>query len=237
MAEEDDSSADAGDAVEEAPGDAAEATDVGAAEAAISRLIGLRALKAAAALGEDAFEAIVAQAPKWERDDWAPGLDVALLQGIRSHGFGNWAVIRDDRSLGWPHLSLAEPALAEEGPTRITRTPNVQRTSRRGAARQSIGEQFVVEKLLRQRDVHGKREYLVKWKGYPDKSDNTWEPENELLETKALAVFEAEEASKRHKAAWPAASQLVARGEELLASARAALRKAAARVGRGGGER
>ena len=30
--------------------------------------------------------------------------------------------------------------------------------------------------------VWGKIKYLVKWKGYPDKADWTWEPEEKILE-------------------------------------------------------
>lgn len=36
--------------------------------------------------------------------------------------------------------------------------------------------QFVVEAILDKRFVHGKPQYFIKWKGYDDPSDNTWEP-------------------------------------------------------------
>lgn len=40
-------------------------------------------------------------------------------------------------------------------------------------------EEFTVEKIVDMRFRHGKREYLLRWKGYPD-SENTWEPADNL---------------------------------------------------------
>jgi len=37
-------------------------------------------------------------------------------------------------------------------------------------------EEFVVERILNSRHYRGKLQYLVSWKGYPDPSDQTWEP-------------------------------------------------------------
>ena len=43
-------------------------------------------------------------------------------------------------------------------------------------------EEYEVEELMDSKVVRGKIKYLVKWKGYPDKVDWTWEPEEKILE-------------------------------------------------------
>ena len=37
-------------------------------------------------------------------------------------------------------------------------------------------EEYEVEKIVNKRLRKGKPEYLVKWKGWEDPDDNTWEP-------------------------------------------------------------
>jgi hypothetical protein len=44
-------------------------------------------------------------------------------------------------------------------------------------------EQYVVEKILNKRFVKGKVEYFIKWQGYEDPSDNTWEPAENCVRT------------------------------------------------------
>jgi len=48
---------------------------------------------------------------------------------------------------------------------------------------------FQVEKLLKVRGKKGKREFLVKWKGYP-KSESTWEAEQNLNCKALIKAFE-----------------------------------------------
>ena len=56
-------------------------------------------------------------------------------------------------------------------------------------------EEYEVEKVLDKRvQVGNQVEYLVKWKGYDDPDDNTWEPADNLREAKvAIDMFEKEE--------------------------------------------
>lgn len=53
------------------------------------------------------------------------------------------------------------------------------------AAKQFLEEEYEVEEILAERTRRGKRQYLIKWKGYDD-SENTWEPEQNLTGSQTL---------------------------------------------------
>ena len=46
-------------------------------------------------------------------------------------------------------------------------------------------EEYEVEAILNHRQYRGKRQYLIKWKGYPS-SENTWEPQTNLERSEQL---------------------------------------------------
>ena len=39
---------------------------------------------------------------------------------------------------------------------------------------------YEVEAILKSKEEEGKRLYLIKWKGYDQEEDNTWEPEENI---------------------------------------------------------
>jgi hypothetical protein len=43
------------------------------------------------------------------------------------------------------------------------------------------GEEYVVEEIMDSKLSQGKLKYLVKWEGYPNRTDWTWEPEDSIL--------------------------------------------------------
>lgn len=51
-------------------------------------------------------------------------------------------------------------------------------------------EEYIVEKIVgKRKNINGKVEYLLKWKGYPS-SDNSWEPEEHLNCPELIFAYE-----------------------------------------------
>uniref|UniRef100_A0AC35FY62 Chromo domain-containing protein n=1 Tax=Panagrolaimus sp. PS1159 TaxID=55785 RepID=A0AC35FY62_9BILA len=61
----------------------------------------------------------------------------------------------------------------------------------------SVENEYVVEKILDKRGSGKKVEYLIKWRGYDDPAENTWEPINNCDCPDLIKEFEAAYAKKQ----------------------------------------
>ena len=57
-------------------------------------------------------------------------------------------------------------------------------------------EVYQVEKILNKRRTENGVEYLIKWKGYDDPSENTWEPKANCQCADLIRAFEARAKNK-----------------------------------------
>ena len=63
-----------------------------------------------------------------------------------------------------------------------------------GEGEEEEEEEYVIERILKQKMVNGEVQYLVKWRGYDNADDNTWETAENLEDTLALEVWMAQKA-------------------------------------------
>jgi hypothetical protein len=70
------------------------------------------------------------------------------------------------------HISLLKPYFE---PTALNTKPEIPPAPEIRAD----GEHYEVEKILADRISRGKKQYLLKWKGYPDE-ENSWVPAQDL---------------------------------------------------------
>ncbi|GAB5494897.1 MAG: hypothetical protein Phog2KO_51120 [Phototrophicaceae bacterium] len=86
------------------------------------------------------------------------------------------------------HVSKLKPAfIDQEGsfPARRTHTLQPEPELVEGQ------EEYLVDRILAERTVRGRKQYLVRWQGY-DQSEDTWEPARNLQNAmEKLREFEA----------------------------------------------
>ena len=64
-------------------------------------------------------------------------------------------------------------------PTTSSEAENLPASQQLTDENMTYEDEYVVERIIDIHSSHGKRQYLIKWKGYKD-SDNTWEPTENL---------------------------------------------------------
>merc|ERR1712087_224331 len=67
---------------------------------------------------------------------------------------------------------------------RVTQSP--QRWSTELMVEEEEEVEYAVEKILKQRVRKGEKQFFVKWLGYDDPKDNTWEPLEHVDDTVAM---------------------------------------------------
>ena len=88
--------------------------------------------------------------------------------------------------------------------------PHIQRQPQLDSAPppQPLPDFYEVERLLADRSQRGRKEYLVRWKGFSS-ADDTWEPVEHLVRTRALRnlVQRYDRAKQRERRPVPSSAQ------------------------------
>lgn len=189
-----------------------------AAPHVLSRLLALRALDEAVERDAAADGTGLPELPAWQHyGGWDSLCDRRLLVGVHRHGVGAWGAMRADGSLGWPAVLDASDDAAEAPPTA------------------EEGE-YEVEAVMAERcGPGGGLQYLVKWKGWDEPEDATWEVEANVADTAALDVFLYKKDHDGAQFEWPTDDELAARAELLIEAIRDERRRRSALGGAGDG--
>ncbi|KAL3076304.1 hypothetical protein niasHS_013575 [Heterodera schachtii] len=83
-----------------------------------------------------------------------------------------------------------KPSAGEEELIDVVTVGENNPTGSAGTKTGEADEVFVVEQIKNKRSVNGTDEYLIKWKGYDDEQDDTWEPLENLHCPELLKEFE-----------------------------------------------
>ena len=81
-------------------------------------------------------------------------------------------------------------AISEESVEKVVIAPKSTKKERKkkvdSEANEAPVDEYEIEKILDKREGAGGREYLVKWKGWEDEQDRTWEPQDNLKGSEKL---------------------------------------------------
>jgi hypothetical protein len=131
--------------------------------------------------------------PKEGRQEGGPVRANGLLQED-SDGSDGVEILEDSKLAKTPQApksekkrgrkSKADTTTEETSEEKVESVPSAKKERKKKAAAEP--EEYEVERILEKRERSGGLEYLVKWKGWEDEKDRTWEPEANLKGSEKL---------------------------------------------------